>query len=185
MTSLMGHLGDQAAAFVDGELDHDTRDRVMAHLTRCAACRAEVNAQRLVKSRLKAMSETPPPPSLLAALHRMAEPGEPVRPPRRGPGETTRPPTVPVGGRPAGRSTSRRPTRGHRLRTVAVVGAAAVVATFATAFAVGGEPAHRGTAVTPDVGQYVLDHAATSHGLPFSDLPAGAVGVSYHPRSQR
>jgi anti-sigma factor RsiW len=183
MTSLMGHLGEQAAAFVDGELDHDARDRVMAHLTRCAACRAEVNSQRLVKARLKGMSETPPPASLLAALHRMSEPGEPVRPARRGPGETTRPPTVPVGGRPSGRSTGRRAPRG-RLRTVAVVGAAAVVATFATAFAVGGEPGSGGT-VTPDVGQYVLDHAATSHGLPFSDLPAGAVGVSYHPRSER
>jgi anti-sigma factor RsiW len=47
-----GHLGDRVAALVDGQLGHVERERVFAHLTRCAACRAEAGEQRALKSRL-------------------------------------------------------------------------------------------------------------------------------------
>lgn len=178
MTNFLGHLGEQAAAFVDGELDHDARDQVMGHLTRCADCRGEVAAQRLVKARLRGLVDPAPRASLLANLARMAEPGEPLRPIHHSPSGVARPPTVPVAGRPANRSNRRRTTRARRMRNVVVVGATAVVATFVTAFAVGGAQ-EGGATVTPDVSQYVVDHAVTSRGLPFSDLPADAVGVSY------
>ena len=190
MTNFLGHLGEQAAAFVDGELDHDARDQVMGHLTRCAECRSEVAAQRLIKARLRDLVEPAPPASLLASLSRMSEPGEPLRPAARGPAGATRPPTVPVGGRPAPRPASRpsrqsrQSRRARRMRTTLVAGTTAVVATFVTAFAVGGAQESPSNTVTPDVSQYVVDHAATSRGLPFAELPADAVGVSYdrHPR---
>ncbi|MQY16642.1 hypothetical protein SRB5_68440 [Streptomyces sp. RB5] len=61
------HLGDRLAALVDGELSHDHRDRVLAHLVTCCRCKAEADAQRQLKS---ALSVAPPPPSdgLLARL---------------------------------------------------------------------------------------------------------------------
>ncbi|MFX4291308.1 anti-sigma factor family protein [Streptomyces bohaiensis] len=62
------HLGDSLAALIDGELSHDHRDRVLAHLATCAGCRAEADAQRRLKS---AFAQTPPPPpsdTLLARL---------------------------------------------------------------------------------------------------------------------
>jgi anti-sigma factor RsiW len=48
----MSHLDDLAAALVDNELDHDARDRALSHITRCAPCRAEVDAQRRLKALL-------------------------------------------------------------------------------------------------------------------------------------
>ncbi len=62
------HLGDRLAALVDGELGHDMRERVLAHLATCCRCKAEADAQRRLKS---VFAETaPPPPSegLLARL---------------------------------------------------------------------------------------------------------------------
>ncbi|TXS06060.1 zf-HC2 domain containing protein [Streptomyces sp. col6] len=53
------HLGDRLAALVDGELKHDARDRVLAHLATCARCAAEAAAQR----RLKSVFATAAPPS--------------------------------------------------------------------------------------------------------------------------
>lgn len=52
------HLGDRLAALVDGELKHDARERVLAHLATCARCKAEADAQRRVKS---VFAQTAPP----------------------------------------------------------------------------------------------------------------------------
>ncbi|MFD9303676.1 anti-sigma factor family protein [Streptomyces sp. NPDC060048] len=58
------HLGDRLAALVDGELSHDARERVQAHLATCPKCKAEADAQR----RLKAMFVESAPPPLSAGL---------------------------------------------------------------------------------------------------------------------
>ncbi|MEV6011484.1 zf-HC2 domain-containing protein [Streptomyces sp. NPDC051976] len=58
------HLGDRLAAFVDGELADDTRDRVLAHLVTCPQCKAAAAEQRRLKS-VVAGSE---PPALSAGL---------------------------------------------------------------------------------------------------------------------
>ncbi|WP_430625708.1 anti-sigma factor family protein [Streptomyces sp. NBC_01264] len=58
------HLGDRLAALVDGELSHDARERVLAHLATCARCKAEADAQR----RLKTMFVESAPPPLSAGL---------------------------------------------------------------------------------------------------------------------
>ncbi|MFD9503696.1 anti-sigma factor family protein [Streptomyces sp. NPDC060035] len=55
------HLGDRLAALVDGELKHDARERVLAHLATCSRCKAEADAQRRLKSAFA--TSTPPSPS--------------------------------------------------------------------------------------------------------------------------
>ncbi|MET7366828.1 zf-HC2 domain-containing protein [Streptomyces sp. NPDC005566] len=55
------HLGDRLAALVDGELKHDARERVLAHLATCSRCKAEADAQRRLKSAFA--TATPPSPS--------------------------------------------------------------------------------------------------------------------------
>jgi hypothetical protein len=52
------HLGDRLAAFVDGELTDDSRDRVLAHLATCPQCKAAAAEQRRLKS-VVAASELP------------------------------------------------------------------------------------------------------------------------------
>ncbi|MFR9798480.1 anti-sigma factor family protein [Streptomyces sp. MS06] len=52
------HLGDRLSALVDGELGHDTRERVLAHVATCPKCKVEVDAQRRLKN---AFAETAPP----------------------------------------------------------------------------------------------------------------------------
>ncbi|UCM90178.1 zf-HC2 domain-containing protein [Streptomyces marincola] len=62
------HLGESLAALVDGELTHDSRDRVLAHLATCAHCKAEADAQRELKN-VFARSVLPgPSDGLLARL---------------------------------------------------------------------------------------------------------------------
>ncbi|MFJ5551293.1 anti-sigma factor family protein [Streptomyces sp. NPDC093225] len=70
------HLGDRLAALVDGELNHDTRERVLAHLATCARCKAEADAQRRLKSLF--VEAAPPPPSegLLARLQMLPGGGD-------------------------------------------------------------------------------------------------------------
>ncbi|MFJ8042929.1 zf-HC2 domain-containing protein [Kitasatospora sp. NPDC096147] len=60
------HLGDRLAAFVDGELDHDARERVQAHLATCADCLAEADESRSAKL-LLTRSAVPEPSGLLMA----------------------------------------------------------------------------------------------------------------------
>ena len=44
------HLGERVAALADGELAHPARERALAHLAPCDACRAEVDGQRRLKA---------------------------------------------------------------------------------------------------------------------------------------
>ncbi|ELS56214.1 anti-sigma factor [Streptomyces viridochromogenes] len=62
------HLGDRLSALVDGELGHETRERVLAHLATCAKCKAEVDAQRRLKNVFAEAAPPPPSESFLARL---------------------------------------------------------------------------------------------------------------------
>ncbi|MFV0127966.1 anti-sigma factor family protein [Streptomyces sp. HMX112] len=62
------HLGDRLAALVDGELGHDTRERVLAHLATCAKCKAEADAQRRLKNVFAQAAPPPPSEGFLARL---------------------------------------------------------------------------------------------------------------------
>ncbi|MFF8608617.1 zf-HC2 domain-containing protein [Streptomyces sp. NPDC015346] len=79
------HLGDRLAALVDGELGHDARERVLAHLATCAKCKAEADAQRTLKSVFASTAPPPPSEGLLARLQGLpGGPGGPGGEDRRG-----------------------------------------------------------------------------------------------------
>ncbi|MDW4909262.1 anti-sigma factor [Streptomyces sp. ADMS] len=62
------HLGDRLSALVDGELGHETRERVLAHLATCAKCKSEADAQRRLKNVFAEVAPPPPSESFLARL---------------------------------------------------------------------------------------------------------------------
>ncbi|MFD3842578.1 anti-sigma factor family protein [Streptomyces sp. NPDC058642] len=70
------HLGDRLAALVDGELGHETRERVLAHLATCARCKAEADAQRRLKNVFAEAAPPPPSESFLARLQGLPGGGE-------------------------------------------------------------------------------------------------------------
>lgn len=74
------HLGDRLAALVDGELGHDARERVLAHLATCGKCKAEADAQRELKSVFAEMAPPGPSDGLLARLQGLpgGDPGAPT-----------------------------------------------------------------------------------------------------------
>ncbi|GAA3075479.1 zf-HC2 domain-containing protein [Streptomyces roseofulvus] len=79
------HLGDRLAALVDGELGHDARERVLAHLATCARCKAEADAQRALKSVFASSGAPQPSEGFLARLQGLpggpGGPGDPGRSP--------------------------------------------------------------------------------------------------------
>ncbi|MCC3775993.1 zf-HC2 domain-containing protein [Streptomyces sp. UNOB3_S3] len=146
------HLGDRLAALVDGELGHDSRERVLAHLATCWTCKAEADAQRRLKN---VFAEAAPPPlsdSLLARLQGL--PG----------GGTTGGP----GGPPA-------PSGDEGADGIPAVGRAAFGAgaeAFGLLPAVGPQPRDRGFRTHP-VGQ-----GSGSRGRRFAFAAAGAVSLA-------
>ncbi|MGP3985234.1 anti-sigma factor family protein [Streptomyces sp. 3N207] len=76
MTSAEHHLGDRLAALVDGELGHDARERVLAHLATCQGCKAEADAQRRLKNVFADTAPPPPSAGLLARLQGLPADGE-------------------------------------------------------------------------------------------------------------
>ncbi|MFC8947731.1 zf-HC2 domain-containing protein [Streptomyces rochei] len=62
------HLGDRLSALVDGELGHDARERVLAHVATCPKCKAEVDAQRRLKNVFADAAPPAPSESFLARL---------------------------------------------------------------------------------------------------------------------
>ncbi|GGX56899.1 anti-sigma factor family protein [Streptomyces minutiscleroticus] len=62
------HLGDRLSALVDGELGHEARERVLAHLATCAKCKAEADEQRRLKSVFAEVAPPTPSESFLARL---------------------------------------------------------------------------------------------------------------------
>ncbi|MGW1254046.1 zf-HC2 domain-containing protein [Streptomyces sp. NPDC002513] len=70
------HLGDRLSALVDGELGHETRERVLAHLATCAKCKAEADAQRRLKNVFAEAAPPPPSESFLARLQGLSAGGD-------------------------------------------------------------------------------------------------------------
>jgi anti-sigma factor RsiW len=181
----MTHLGDRISAFVDGELDHDARERVLSHLATCADCRAAADQQRRLKGALAGAGAPAPSDTLLCSLISMSEPGEPTPRERRPlPGgtrapslSTQRPTTAPAGRREVrgpGRITPRR-----RVAYVAAAGALSVSAVaIAGAFAIG-EPMHQGPALTPPLDSYTYQHARTSDQIAGDPAFTAVIGVGF------
>lgn len=70
------HLGDRLSALVDGELGHETRERVLAHLATCPKCKAEADAQRRLKNVFAEAAPPPPSESFLARLQGLPAGGD-------------------------------------------------------------------------------------------------------------
>lgn len=176
-SSSRAHLGETAAALVDGELGHPAREGAFAHLAHCQACRTEVDGQRRTKALLAATTRPAVPDQLTDRLRAIGSgttttvaPGRPTLPP----GVAGRRPLTVAGPR---RPTSRRPwsrSRRSRSRAVATGVAATLVLGLGTAFVAGGAPSD-GPAVSPAVDRYAVEHAATTGGVSF---PGSAVGAA-------
>jgi anti-sigma factor RsiW len=173
MTAPIGpHLGERVSSFVDGALADDARDRALVHVAGCPECHEQVEAARLLKSRLIALPTPELSAGLTARLLAMAEPGGPIPPrPARLPGQP-RPVSAPrpvatVPGRPtAARPTASRPAgrrdrengrgRPRTVRLAALAGAALstmVVAVVGLSGAVGSDIQPRPvTQLTTNVG---------------------------------
>ncbi|MFL6138540.1 MAG: anti-sigma factor family protein [Frankiaceae bacterium] len=168
------HLGERAAALVDGELGAQARDLALAHLARCDDCRAEVAVQRRLKARLSGLTPPPQSPDLTARLTGIGD--RPAASGARAPGRD-RTAGRPGSPRPPGPGGRRRPAGRPRRRMVrlAVAGGASLVALGVTAFAAGGSGA---PAVVPDVHQLTVEHASTTGEVPF-EVPIPAPGATF------
>jgi hypothetical protein len=109
----VSHLGDRAAAFVDGQLSPEAAERATAHLAACRPCRDLVGLERLTKIRLAGLQGPAPTADLVGRLLAMGGPAGPL-PPRPGhvPGMPRPQPvslrtTVPASGGSAQRTTLR------------------------------------------------------------------------------
>lgn len=191
----MKHLDERISDLVDDRLDHDERDRALAHLTSCDHCRQQVELERYAKAALRSLPEVAPSDKLVASLLALAEPGGPLPPDR---------PSFPVSAapvagwrtrtdRPAGIPGTTRPERSSRVsrRPARVVRYAAAGALSAGAIAVllaslGGptssiQPPPATVSVVPPVDQFTVEHARSTGNLPFAEPASLLVPASPPP----
>ncbi len=154
---MSGCLGERAAALVDGELDHVSRERAQRHLAHCPACRTEVEAQRRLKAALSGLQAAAAPDALTARLLALQVPGTdritapcgPVRP------ATVRPAAGPGNRRPRGRGLRRRTAVGTAMAALGVV-----------ALALGAPQTAASTPVDPATDSFVVQHVDTTSEVP-------------------
>jgi anti-sigma factor RsiW len=170
------HPLDKLSAVVDGELDHNSRDRVLSHLVGCDSCRAKVEAERQLRTRLGALSCYTPEPStdltqrLLGVPSYSLEAREEVRPVLTpvvslSPQRSAFPAARTGGSRPGARTTRSR----RRTGVLGAAGSAAAVASLlGTAFVIG-DPARQEQPplLQPPVSSFSADHAGTTTSTPF------------------
>jgi len=138
---MSAHLGPAATAFVDGQLDHRRRDEVLAHLTHCPACRADVDAVRRLKASLQVAGV--PPLSSDLSVRLLAACQGPAPAPRR----------------------RRRP----RIRRTAVGGALLAIGIGGSLSLAGPPPSGPPAKVDPASITFVLDHADSAGEVPFTE----------------
>ena len=64
----MAHLGEEIAAYLDGQLPPDAASKAEAHFADCGRCRHLLEQQRALKARIGGSTNPVPPPTLLASL---------------------------------------------------------------------------------------------------------------------
>lgn len=187
MTESCSALGDVLAALVDGELDHDGRERAQSHLLRCAACRAEADAQRRHKALLSGLAGPAPAPDLAARLLAIPAPGTHLRPAtalatgrpvsvKARPTGAPRPAASPGGSATAG-------LRGlvHRHRRRAAVGSSLAVLGVGVLLALGGPQGGAVVPVDPAGDGFVVDYVNRTAEVPVTVQPAGHVTADLVP----
>lgn len=143
----MSHLGERLSALIDGELADAERDRVLAHLAGCDACRQDAIALRALKQRMHSLGEAMVDAALAARLMAVGRPGEQSSWPAH---------------------TRWRPRTGYsatRLLTAGIL-ASAVAGLATTAFVIGGQQQAPGPKVTPAVDSFLVQHASVTDDLP-------------------
>jgi hypothetical protein len=152
------HLGQRLSAFIDGELSHHQRERVLAHLAHCVPCRQEAAALRTLKQRMHALGEATAGTALtdrLIAVAGVAGPSPWGRRPR-------------LAGRRPTLSTSR---RHWPVRSIAVAGLTlAGLGVPAAAFLAGGGQQEPGPSVTPAIDTYMMQHGLSAGNAPAAGL---------------
>ena len=164
---MSGHLGPAVTALVDGELGHERREQVLAHLAHCSPCRVEVEVLRTVKATVR-RAEPVLPTGLAQRLAAAAAAGSEPLPSRQAP----RPPAG-HRRRPGAerRTTTRRTTTRRTTFRRAVVGGAAVALGLAGAVVLAGPPPRTPIApVDPTSTQLLVDHRSTGSEMPFADV---------------
>ncbi|MGF1429437.1 zf-HC2 domain-containing protein [Kitasatospora sp. LaBMicrA B282] len=89
------HLGDRLTAYLDGELGHDDRERVQAHLATCEHCLHEADEARSVKQLLTGTAAPGPSGLLMARLMAVAAQPDDLDGGSGGPSGTGRPAAEP------------------------------------------------------------------------------------------
>ena len=175
----MSHLGARLSALVDGELGHDERDRVLAHLAHCAGCRDEASALRRLKQRIRDLDDEAAGAELARRLVALAEPGEPMTPRERPIPGTVQPRPVmrmyPDPPAPFGRPwkpDGARPRHRRAPYVVAGVFSVLVAGIGGASFLAGGGEPGPGPHVTPPAGMFTVEHSVTTGEVPFTDPTA-------------
>lgn len=169
----MSHLGERLSAFIDGELSHQQRERVLAHLANCAPCRGEAAALRMLKRRMHALGEATADGALTDRLIAVAGVAGPARLGRR----------LPNGGR---RPAPGLPRRRWPVRSLAVAGL--TLAGFgvpAAALLAGGGQQEPGPSVSPPIDTFMVQHDISTGSAPGLSpaSPAGLPSPSAAPAS--
>lgn len=159
-----GHLGEAAAALVDGVLSHHSRDLALAHIAHCDTCRTEVEQQRALKSRLSALggSRLDVPTSLVASLINIGQepaPASQLPPPAMAP-RFAPPVYLP-----------------RRRLTLAAAAGFGIAASAGALVALGSAENEPGRPVQPQLATLLNQHAATSGEVPITDPGFTAVTV--------
>ncbi len=186
----MSHDTPWLSSLVDAELDHESRDQLLAHLAHCDECREVVEANRRVKSVVSSLPDPVPSESFVAGLLKVGAPQDPTQPPmppppvapRRRLRGFSRPRSGPFAGRPSNLAASSGPGRASRFGRPLRVGVAGAVSlagmAFVVAFAAGGETNQPSpVSVAPPVEQFSVEHAGTVANQPLGD--AGAITASF------
>jgi anti-sigma factor RsiW len=142
----VSHLGHRLSALIDGELGHAQRERVLAHLAKCAECRQEAAALRMLKQRMHGLAEATANTALTDRLFALGARG-PV--PRR-----------------MGLSRRRWPARSIAAAFLTVAGLGLPAAAF---MAGGGSQQEPGPSVTPAIDMFMMQHELST-----GDAPAGS-----------
>lgn len=164
----MSHLGQRLSAFIDGELSHHRRERVLAHLAHCEPCRREAAALRMLKQRMHALGAATADTALTDRLIAVAGVAGPGR--RR----------LPLAGR---RSLPGFPRRPWLVRSVVAAGltlAGVGLGVPAAAFLAGAGQQEPGPSVTPAIDMFMVQHEISAGGAPAMPSP-GAPGVPAGP----
>jgi hypothetical protein len=168
----VSHLGERLSAFIDGELSHQQRERVLAHLANCAPCRGEAAALRMLKRRMHALGEATADTALTDRLIAVAGVAGPARLGRR----------LSLGGRRSVPGLRRR----WPVRSLAVAGL--TLAGFgvpAAALLAGGGQQDPGPSVSPPIDTFMVQHDISTGSAPGLSpaSPAGPPSPSAVPAS--